>query len=67
MLGNAFNYDNGIVHHDPDREHDGEKREKVDAETHHRHRGECPNDRDRYSRRRNQSSSPVLQEYNNDN
>ena len=33
VLRHALHHHDRVVHHDPDREHDGEQRQQVDAET----------------------------------
>ena len=62
----AFDYDNGVIHDDADGEDDGEEREQIDAETHHRHGGEGADDRDRHRGRRDKRGPPILEKDHDD-
>ena len=61
-----FHDDDGIIHHNPDGQHDGEKREGIDGETERRHAGEGPDDGHRDGRCRDECGPPVLQEKHDD-
>ena len=66
MLGRSLDHHDGIIDHDADGENDGEKGERVDAESHRRHAGEGADDRDRNRGGGNKGGAPVLQEDHDD-
>ena len=51
-----------VVDHDPDRQHQAEEREVVEAEAHHVHHGERAHDGHGHGNQGNQGRAPVLQE-----
>jgi hypothetical protein len=66
VLRRPFDDDDGVVHDDADREHDGEERERVDREAHGRHPRECSDDRHGHGRCGNERRAPVLEEDDDD-
>ena len=66
MLGDRFDDDDRIVHHDGDRENHREERDEIDAEAHRSHGGEGADDRHRHRRDRHQHSPEVLEKEDDD-
>ena len=58
----AFDHDDGVVHHQPNRQHQAKERKRIDGETDQRENDERAHQRDRYSQQRNQRGAPALQE-----
>ena len=55
--------DDGVIHHDPDGEHEAEERQRIDGEAHGMHDGEGADQGHRHRRERNDRSTPGLQEH----
>ena len=62
MPFHAFNDDDGIVHHEANRQHQSKKRKRIDGETEHREKHECADKRDGHGKEWNQRGAPALQE-----
>ena len=58
----AFDHDDGVVHHQTDRQHQTKERKRVDGKTEHREKHERADQRDRHGEQRNQRGAPALQE-----
>ena len=58
--------DDRVVDHDPDRQHQPEQRDVVEAEAHRRHHGEGADQRDRHVDHRQDHGPPVLEEHQHD-
>ncbi len=56
----------GVIDHNADRQHQTEQRKIVQAETRHRHGGECADNRHGHGNQRNDRRPPTLQEYEHD-
>ena len=52
-----------VVDHDPDRQHQAEQRDVVQAESQRGHDGEGADDRDRHGHQRDERRPPVLEEH----
>ena len=63
MVRHAFHDHDRVVHHDADRQDDGEQSGEVHREAKRRHRGEGADDRHRHGGRRHQGGAPILQEH----
>ena len=62
----GFDNDDGVVHHEADREDHAEKGERVDREAQHREHGEGADERDRDGDERDERGAPALQEDEDD-
>ncbi len=62
MAFDAFDHDNGVVHHETDCQHEAKERKRVDGEAEHREKHERADQRDRHRKQRNQRGAPTLQE-----
>ena len=62
----VLDHDDGVVDHDPDRQHQAEEREVVEAEAERRHEHERADDRHGHRDQRDQRGPPVLQEQKHD-
>ena len=58
----VFDDDDGVVHHDPDRQHDGEQREQVDREAERDHQRERTDQRQRHGHDRDQHGAERAHE-----
>ena len=58
----GLHHDDGIVHHQADRQNQSEQRKRVDGKTEEREEDECTDQRDRDRQQRNQRGAPALQE-----
>ena len=57
-----FHDDDCVIHHQPDRQHQSEERERVDREAEQREQHKCADQRNRNRQQRNQRRPPALQE-----
>ena len=58
--------DDRVVHHEADRQHQAEQRQRVDGKAEQREEDERPDERDRHGQQRNQRRAPALQEDEDD-
>ena len=58
----GLHHDDGVVHHQSDRQHQSEQRERVDGESEQREEDERADQRNRHREQRNQRGAPALQE-----
>ena len=56
-----FHHDDRVVHHQADRQHKPEERQRVDGESEYREHDEGSDQRDRYRQQRDQRGAPALQ------
>ena len=59
----ALDHDYGVVHHQADRQHQAEERQRVDGEAEHREKSEGAHQRNRHRQQRNERRPPALQEH----
>ena len=62
----VLHHDDGVVHHDADRQHQAEQAERVDREAEQVHHREGADDRDRHRQQRDDGGAPGLQEQDHD-
>ena len=62
VMFHRFDHDDGIVHHQPDGEHQAKERQRVDGKAQQRENGERANQRHRNRQQRDQRRPPALQE-----
>ena len=62
VMLDRFDDDDRVVDHDPDRQHQAEQGQVIDAEAHRQHDGERTDDRHRHGDQGNHRRPPVLQE-----
>ena len=58
----ALDHDDGVVHHQTDRQHQTKERKRVDGKTEKREKHERADERNRHRKQRNQRGAPALQE-----
>ncbi len=58
----VLHHHDGVIHHDPDRQHQPEQRQRVDREAEHQHQPERADDGHRHRQQRNDRRAPSLQE-----
>ena len=66
VVHDRLDHDDRVVHHDADREHEAEHRQRVDREAEQREEDECADQRNRDREERNDRRSDVLQEDEDD-
>ncbi len=66
MTLHVLHDDDRVVHHDADREHHAEERQRVEREAEREHHGERADQRDRHRDERNDRRTPRLQEDHHD-
>jgi len=57
----ALDHHDGVVHHQADRQHQAEERQRIDGKTEHREEYECAYQRDGHGKKWNQRGAPALQ------
>ena len=57
-----LDHDDGVIHHDADREHESQQRDRVGGETQSQHHGEGADERDRHRDQRDQRRPDVAEE-----
>ena len=62
VVFHGLDHDNGVIHHDPDRQHQAKERQNVDREPQHREEDERADERHGHGEEGNQRGTPVLQE-----
>ena len=62
----AFDHDDRVVHHQPDRQHQPKERKRVDGKTEQRKEHERADERNRHGQQRDQRGAPALQEKKDD-
>ncbi len=65
MSFDGFDDHDGVVHHQPNGQHQAKQRQRVDGKAQQRKHGEGANQRHRHSQQRNQAGPPALQEHIN--
>ena len=58
----GFDHDDGVVHHEADRQHEAEERQRVDGKPKRRKDDERSDERDRNRQQRNERGAPALKE-----
>ena len=66
VVGGPLHHHDRVVHHDADRQHDGEQGRQIDGEAQRRHGREGADDGHRHGGGRHQGAAPVLQEDQDD-
>ena len=66
MVLNSFDDDDGVIHHQTDRQHETKERKSVDGKSERREERECANERNRHRDHGNQRRPPILQEHVDD-
>ncbi len=66
VMLDGLHHDDGVIDHEADREHEAEKRERVDGEAEERKEREGADERNRHGAERDERRAPALQEKEDD-